>query len=374
MQIPSPVRPLDWAVLIYSSASPDIEQAAVRSLEEVAAAHAPDSVAIGVQFGTRDAVVRYSPSDPAGWETLPPTDMARGDTLRDFLQWGMRKFPARHTMVVLGGHGSGWLGAVTDAARTHMISPQEVVRALDAAPARADVVVMNACLMAQAEVATELGGHADWLVVSQGMEEMEGLPLGALLEHLQDAEPRDAGRTLVAEASQVPHRTPHVSLLDLSAVPPLTRALDTLGAAILAHPQCLPCVREHIASLPTFRTGGRYDPPLSDFKDLVALARSLETDPRLDGTALPAAAEAARHATEAMVVAHTPGGGRPDAHGLSVYSPLTPLETSAGSLGARAWEAYRHLDLAHRTRWDEALCLITGQAPAPPPPATPPAG
>lgn len=366
MMIPPSPRPLEWAVLIYSSASPDIEQAAVRSLDEVAAAPAPDSVAVGVQLGTRREVVRYSPTHPLGKEPVPVADMADKDALADFLAWGMRAFPARHYMVVLGGHGSGFLGAVTDPGRTHMIPPDDMVKALDGAPARTDVLVMNACLMAQAEVATEMAGHADYLVASQGMEEKEGLPLGRLLPRLAGASPREAGRALVEEAGRVPDRTPFVSLLDLSRSEPVVRALDGLGAAMLANPDAVPALREHVAALPTFRTGNRYDPPLSDYKDLVSLARRIEADPRLARTDLPRAAEEARCSVEALVIAHTPGPEASPAQGLSVYAPLTPLEEAAGPLGARAWEIYLRQDLARSTRWDEAIALLAGVPSHPP--------
>ena len=44
-----------------------------------------------------------------------PTDknMSDATSLADFLVYGMKNYPSKHTMVVLADHGGGWLGAFT---------------------------------------------------------------------------------------------------------------------------------------------------------------------------------------------------------------------------------------------------------------------
>jgi hypothetical protein len=140
-------------------------------------------------------------------ETIPP-----GESLRRFLLWGVERYPARRYMVIVWGHGLGWLPAgpappfdklqggllLDESQRTVLDVPslggalQEVSRAaLRGRPF--DVFIADACLMQTLEVDAELAGAARYFLGSEAKFDYTGLPYPALLARLNRAaedEPR----------------------------------------------------------------------------------------------------------------------------------------------------------------------------------------
>lgn len=342
----------DWAVLVYSSASPDLEPSARAALDELARAAQPDSVVLGAQLGTREGAARYVMTGAVSDEmSRPPAetlacDMSQPASLEDFLRWGMRRFPARQYLVVLGGHGGGFLGAVGNPERSRLMRPAEMAAAIGASGLKPQVLALNACLMAQAEVAAELAPHSDFLVAAQGLEHAEGMPLGALIERLPGLSAEGAARALVEESSRTPERTPSMSAVSSAALGQVAAALDALGGAMLAAPSVHEQVRGILRGLPDYRERPG-DRPLTDYKDLREFAR------RLEGTALAPEAKALGAALDTAVVASFARADHPAAHGLSAYMPSEPLQ-------APAWveELYRSTALARGTRWDDALDVL----------------
>lgn len=288
--------------------------------------------------------------------------MAQAASLQDFLAWGMRTLPARHTVVVVGGHGGGFLGVVEDTERRHLMPLSDLVGAMQRAGVHADVLALNACLMAGAEVACEVAPQSDWLVASQAVEEREGMPLGALLERLgPETTPAEAAAALVEVSAATPERTSTLSALDCSRIGALEDALDGLGEAILAHTEARDALRAHIAALPSFYGQRPWDRPLSEMRDAQAFASRLAADVGLPGQVRTAAA--ALQASCAELVSAAQSSGREDAHGLSLYLPLQSLAVGMGPAG-RAVHALYHdgLALSRATHWDEAMELLASGA------------
>lgn len=357
--------PADWAILVYSSASPDLERDAVAALDELARARQPDSVVLGAQLGRPGGASRYRFTGETDQElaappveTLPDVDMSRPQALEDFLRWGMRAFPARNYMVVLGGHGGGFLGSVGDVNRTRMMRPPEMAGALAASGLHPQVLVLNSCLMAQAEVAVEAAPRADYLVASQGEEHLAGLPLARALERLDGTtSPEAAARMLVEESGRTPERTPAMSALSLAEVPALARALDGLGRAILAAPSLYPEMRRVLRELPHFRPDRPNDRPLTDYRDLSAFARRL---PELGDPALARAARDLEGSLGEVVLAAVARPDHEGANGLSAWLPTENLRRTHGPAVGWVEDLYRSLALSRTTAWDEAMAALAG--------------
>lgn len=87
-------------------------------------------------------------------------DMGRKETLEDFLIWGAQEYPADNLVVILGGHGAGWMGFSFDQRTQSKISIPDLGKALaklkDIRGKKTDLVVFDACLMSMVEVASEL--------------------------------------------------------------------------------------------------------------------------------------------------------------------------------------------------------------------------
>jgi len=303
-----------------------------------------------VQYATPDGTRRWTLSSGGRDESaVSPADMSQEATLEDFLQWGMRTLPARHYVVVLGGHGAGFIGGVTDVGRGHLMPVSAAGSAL--ASMHPDVLVYNACLMSQAEVAAEVLPHADYLVAAEGLEDREGMPLGVVAEGLSDARDGAAAARLVADASaRTPARVVGPSAVDLRAMPAVVDALDALGTRILAAPAARDTLRAHVRALPSFTPDTPWDRPLSDYRDLDGWARRLADDRSLEPSGIAAAARDLRDALGTAVLRG----------GLSAWLPLAPIGDTHGEPGRAVQATYDGLALSRATRWDEAVRSVSG--------------
>ncbi len=322
-----------WAVLIYSSASPDIEAAARQSLEEIVPT---DSVVVGSQLGVKQngaAVALRSDGT-----RLEGVDMSRPQSLQDFLRWGMEKYPAEHTMVVLGGHGGGFLGSVSDVDRRRFLLPGEASQALEASGLKPDVLVFNSCLMAQVEIAHEIYPRAHYLVASQSGEEGVGIPLGQVVATLPGKSAHEGALAVVEACATTPGQTPTMGALDLEKIPPLTRALDHLAHTFQGQDREL--VAAHVHATPHFWKHD-WDRPLSEMRDLSTFLHKLKDDERLSRGLRDRAHEALQALQDVVL-------GSIGSPGLSVYLP-------EGELPAPVEGRYAALRFARDTFWDEAI-------------------
>jgi hypothetical protein len=175
----------------------------------------------------RYAIYREEQEDPdtgtPGTVVLGETDTANPATLRDFLVYGVRRFPARHYWVVVTGHGDAWNGLANDVttgpgARLSIaglrealgeasrvvaseIRPRDGLNGADTST-RLDVVEFDVCRLGAVEVAASLAGVADYFIASQETVPDAGHPYGALRFVAQDhpgASPRDLVNAVVTD-------------------------------------------------------------------------------------------------------------------------------------------------------------------------------
>jgi hypothetical protein len=108
-------------------------------------------------------------------------------TLADFVEWGMRKYPADHVMVIVWGHGKGQAGLAFSQSRGTKLTTPELARALRLAESRAvggeriDLYGADACLMQTAEVISEFSGAARFVAGSSQVQNFLGLPYRRLM-------------------------------------------------------------------------------------------------------------------------------------------------------------------------------------------------
>ncbi len=120
-------------------------------------------------------------------------DMGNYKNLQEFLEWGVKNYPARHYFVAIWNHGSGWHGpeminrkivnpmdiSFDDHFGT-FISTEEVGMVMDNMKKiigrNIDIYGSDACLMQMIEVAGEMKDSVDYVVGSQDLEPGEGWP------------------------------------------------------------------------------------------------------------------------------------------------------------------------------------------------------
>ncbi|MCE7870676.1 hypothetical protein DYH09_09890 [bacterium CPR1] len=297
---------------------------------------------------------------------LGQRDMSCPENLTEFLKWGMKTYPAEHVMVVLTNHGAGFLGTLSDQRAGRHMPLAEVKAALEEASretgVKPDVLVMDACLMAQAEALAELKDAAGCYVASQDVI-YSCYPWQKTLNRAR--EDWEAGRQvapeqmvsyLVGACAEQKSDFPAVSAVRSDRVDPLLDSLRELADSLLATTLPEAEVRRLMAASRGFSSPQVR--PFGDYRDLSDFAGKLQgvADERVAGAARGVAA-----ALKEAVVAEAHQGERP-ASGLTVYLPPAGFrERESGfqypdHTRPEQYESiYRGLEFARRTGWDRVI-------------------
>ena len=362
MQIPPKSLP-DTTVLVYTSASPDLEKPVQDSLDELAGSVHRDDLQVVAQMGSRGQAVRSLLNGNAS-EVVPNVDMSKPQSLQDFLSWGMKKYPAKHYVVVVGGHGAGAFGVVTDSKRSHMMQLPQLRQAIEDSGCRPQMVIFNACLMAQAETVTELAGVTPVVVGSQTAEQGLGMPLGAWLQQTPSLDdPVASAALLVKDCALESVRSPEVSAFRTDVDPALEAHLRTLGQVIRQNPQQRDHIREVLASQPHLWDRD-WDRPLIDQIDLGRLAEALGNDEHVSPEIRQASQKLVADLQKMIVspAAEAQPGLSTDPHGLSIYAPHAAWESMPTPSGPLK-DVYDRLRLSSDTGWAQTLSWLVQAGP-----------
>jgi hypothetical protein len=109
-------RPKQWTVMVYLAGDNDLDAAGVADLEEMKAIGSTGGVSIVAQFdrsGRNRTTNRYllQKGTTLGEDlvtSLGETNTGDPAILRDFVVWAAAAHPAKHYMLVIWNHGSGW--------------------------------------------------------------------------------------------------------------------------------------------------------------------------------------------------------------------------------------------------------------------------
>jgi hypothetical protein len=106
----------DWTVMVYLAGDNNLDGAGVADLREMKKVGSSASVNVIAQFdraGSRGTSKRFYlrkgtnlPKDAV--QDLGETDTGDPKVLCDFFRWGVKHYPARHYLLVIWNHGSGW--------------------------------------------------------------------------------------------------------------------------------------------------------------------------------------------------------------------------------------------------------------------------
>ncbi|MFP4498718.1 MAG: clostripain-related cysteine peptidase, partial [Vulcanimicrobiota bacterium] len=90
--------------------------------------------------------------------------------LQDFVSWGMQKYPARHYMLVIMGHGGAWMGAAEmspDKMGDAIVSGVKDANEKTGKQEKLDATIFNSCYMGNVESALEMKDAADISLISE---------------------------------------------------------------------------------------------------------------------------------------------------------------------------------------------------------------
>lgn len=362
---PGTVR--DWTVLYYGNGNVadldwDVNQAAeslggIGTGPKVAfaaqvARHSQGGAARRLTFGGPRCANDYNVKVE---QELGPTNMGDGKNLSDFLHWGMAKYPARHYMVVLAGHGGAFQGGYPDSLANDHLTHSELKEAL--AGRRVDVLVHASCFMACAEAAHSVAESVEFMVASEAVSTTRCPNLwtvGQKLRYHSEQGEVSAAQAVNLVFESVEHCTAEAAIAP-GQMSRLTPQIRELADRLLATDTPPDTVRKVI------RRALNFGQPLSDMtpparyqqvRDLVSLANHLATAPEISD---PALKKAARQVTEGVWGTGVVRGGSigPEANlqgakGLSIWAPTSGTPESD-------FAAYDETPFARETGWGKVV-------------------
>lgn len=199
----------EWTVLVYMDADNNLESEAIKDFNEMEAIGSTDQVNIVVQM---DRINGYDATN-GDWtgckrfyvqhdilpivmnskevQDLGEADMGDGETLNDFIWWGVLNYPANHYALILWDHGSGMDGVCYDDTNGSYLDIWEITfknsfKTVNTKEYKIDIIGFDACMMQQVEVVYALKGLCDYVVASQDLEMGTGWPYDKMLVKLTE--------------------------------------------------------------------------------------------------------------------------------------------------------------------------------------------
>ena len=196
----------DWTILVFLNADNDLDEYGVKDVNEMEKIGSSDRVNIITlldrQYGTAQKLYISKDEDDTQinstvLEEMGDYDMGNYLNLVKFVTWGIQNYPARHYMVVIWSHGTGWWkktgneikGISHDDQSGNHISPEQLGEAMamicQKTGKKLDILAMDACLMQMIEVCYEFKNYVHYCVASEDVEPYNGYAydefLGALI-------------------------------------------------------------------------------------------------------------------------------------------------------------------------------------------------
>jgi hypothetical protein len=360
----------EWTVMVYLDGDNNLETYGIQDINEMEMVGSTADVNIVVQA---DRIPGYDISN-SDWTTtrryyitkdlnpnqissplisdLGELNMGDPQTLVDFVNWAAINYPAKKYSLVIWNHGGGFrsLNLVKDIAwddtnGRDKITMPELEEALSMISAQIgeniDLVGMDACLMAMAEVAYQIKDDADILVTSEESEPNEGWPYDTILSQLVSNPLMSAEELATAIVDKYIYSYPFSnvtqSALDLSYIDTLASQLSNLALEIMGD-SSTPKYKYILAAEDSQHYNGDYD-----FIDLYDLCNNLliySNSLEVKNIVL----SIQQTLNSAVIKSGYSGVGVSRSRGLSIYFPYYSYDNY-----------YNYTNFAQDTSWDEML-------------------
>jgi len=392
------VQQKPWTFMVYMAGDNNLDPDGVQDLKEMKKVGSTNNVNVIAQFdrATGHAAKRYylrkgGKLTADAVATLGKINTGDPKNLTDFIQWGVKNYPAERYALVLWNHGQGWddtdiyaderhrrLRRLASGRIRHALFHTPVRRTLKQAigdsEARAilldddakdfldniemkkvlaktmkllkrklDILGMDACLMSMAEVGYQIHETAAFTVGSEQTEPLEGWPYDTILAELvkNPAMSTQDLSTLIVKKYMASYSRDAVtqSACDLSKADALATAVTGLGNTLTAKLSDF-TTRQRILTartqVQTYDVADNID--LVDFCSLLAQATP--------GSEIARRCQGVIQAVQTGYVAANgcKGEAVKDSHGVAIYFPtgdVSPL--------------YAGLDFSKKTGWDGFL-------------------
>ncbi len=354
---PAAANSADYTFLVYMNGSDleskDEQGSATKDLIEMMAVGSKPNVNVVVETGgTAEWMNEWVRADrnqrwlvkKGGLELLDDSLGARNigesKTLQDFVEWGIKKYPAKKYALVFWNHGAGSVngfGADELFDGDSLLLP-EIDRALKAAKQNTGVtfelIGFDACLMATIETASMSANYARYMVASEELEPGHGWDYEPILQAIVANPSIDGallGRAIVDgyRKHAIREQTQDeitLSVVDLSKIAAVEAALNgfiAMAKADLGNPERLRGLSYARSRSEDYGTSGAHggNTDMVDLVDLVKHAADL----------YPQASKAVVDAVNAAVVYNINSVSKPRAAGLAIYFPYKDRDNFKGN-------------------------------------------
>lgn len=255
------------------------------------------------------------------------SSMGDAKTLGDFLNWGVKNYPADKYMTVLWNHGGGSLSGVEfdELYNNDSLSLKELAQGLSIADVKFELIGFDACLMATLENAAAIAPYGKYMIASEEYEPGGGWNYEALGEYLCE-NPKCDGSELGEKicdsylekcAATGDESMATLSVVDLSKIDNLKVSFDNMAKEMTG-------ITEDINEFNVFSKeavkaenyGGNTDSEgYTNMVDLGDLAK--RTESVLDDTSASLLSS-----LKEAVIYEVKGESRKNANGISIFYPL----------------------------------------------------
>jgi hypothetical protein len=361
----------EWAILTYLNGFNSLDSFGYVNMNQMETIGSTDRVHVVSQWAslkTRQANRIYVTRDSdtttvtsAVVQKLGTVDMGDYRTLIDFVEWGMKTYPADHYFVNVWNHGNGWHFAKArgpihaqdlsydDISGNHITTEQlgqALAQIAKDTGKKIDLFGSDSCLMAMAEVAGEMKNSVGHFVGSEEVEPGNGWPYDTFLAGLNAG-----GSKTAPEVAEILSKTyaesygdgassATLSGMDLSAYGTLANAVRDLSDAIKTS-----SVAVRVKVLAAVTRTQAYES--SDYKDLGDFVDQLSGDKTIPFR--PEILAAVKAAVATFVIANHTTADQVRSHGVSIWLPDSSWEFDTYK------ERYKTLNFNQDTGWIDAI-------------------
>ncbi len=360
----------EWTWLVFLNGNNNLDDWAKFNLLEMEQVGSGERVNVVVQWASlerkkvdRRYIVKSSNPDEVSSpvvQDLGRADMGDWRTLADFIRWGVANYPAKHYLIDVWDHGTGWHDSHLHGADIshddfthHWITTQQLGWAMrEAATAighKVDVYASDACEMAMIEVASEMVPNVEVYAGSEIDIPLRGWPYAEILKkwHARaQTSAVEAARLItseyVASFSGGVHgkKDATFSVYDLSKTQALTDAIAELGARLVTLGSTAARKKVNNARIMAMTI-------TTDYKDLLDFVDWLEKE-KVDGID-PQLLTNIRVAAAHYVLANAATPRWPMAKGISIWLPWQ-----------KKWfgkyvNQYKALSFSAATHWEDVV-------------------
>jgi hypothetical protein len=268
----------NWTILVYMDGDNNLEGNAILDINEMEAVDLPDNVNVIVQID-RNPGYDYSNdnwTETRRYKIVHDTDtknigsiwldeanpigelnMGHPETLSNFIEWGVKTYPSKKTILILWDHGGGWRSEQDntfnltkgvcwdDTNGNDYLEMREVASAMELAKNRSNktinVMGFDVCLAGMTEVAYELKDQvSDYYVFSQALEPGTGWDYDNWMSSFvstPDISTLDISRSVVStyQANYEGQNDVTLSVFDATKLEAVKTAIDDFVSTYASH-------------------------------------------------------------------------------------------------------------------------------------------